>query len=231
MAFERIGAVESCTTNALDQALSARCGRKDAIGAQKGFGGAPAPEDDPPPENQTAAGAGRGGEGGNDAGKYKQAPSTPPRPHRQHLLEQAESYFHIDGAHHVDHPDRRPRGLADRASPGKPERRLSAGSPEGGHKHPDIDQAASPAVAARRPPPKGVWERDMGYPAVALLEDGRRIIRCRDDIQWILQKPRRGGHRWDDLGYFRDMEVLLSRIGQVKVIWLEPNAARHGGAE
>lgn len=200
-------------------------------------------EDDPPPENQTAPGTSRGGEDGDDVGKYKQALSTPPRHHRQHLLEQAESYFHIDGAHHVDHPGRRRKtrqeliagcefwGLADRASPGKAARRLSAGPPEGGHKHPDLGQTPKADVAGFAPRQKTVWERDTAYPAVAHLEDGRRIIRCRDNIQWILQKPRRGGHRWDDLGYFRDMNVLLSRIGQVKVMWLEPNAARHGGAE
>ena len=87
------------------------------------------------------------------------------------------------------------------------------------HKRPVIGQPAAAAVAAPPASTKGIRERDTAYPAVAHLEDGRRIIRCRDDIQWILQKPRSGGHRWDDLGYFRDREVLLSRIGQTKVRW------------
>jgi hypothetical protein len=45
----------------------------------------------PPPENQTAAGANRGGEVGSDKPcKSKQVPSTPLRLHRQHLLAQRE---------------------------------------------------------------------------------------------------------------------------------------------
>ena len=95
----------------------------------KGIFNDSAPEDDPPPENQAAPEASRGGEGGNNKARVNLPKTLLTRfaPHRQHLLEQAESYFHIDGAHHVDHPDRRPKtrrelidgcefgGLADRA--------------------------------------------------------------------------------------------------------------------
>jgi hypothetical protein len=39
-----------------------------------------------------------------------------------------------------------------------------------------------------------------------------RVIDCRDGLQWIVQRRRRGG-TWADLGYFRNRDVLIERCG------------------
>ena len=60
-------------------------------------------------------------------------------------------------------------------------------------------------------PARGVRERDDDYPMVFRINTNRRVIRCRDNIQFIYQKRTKGG-RWQDLGYFRDTRVMFERI-------------------
>lgn len=67
-------------------------------------------------------------------------------------------------------------------------------------------RAVAHVPASRRKP----QERDDAYPVLVRF-DTRRVIRCQNDLQWILQT--RSGHRWRDLGYFRNKDVLLERIG------------------
>ena len=41
--------------------------------------------------------------------------------------------------------------------------------------------------------------------------DRHRVITCKDDIQWILQRRKRGGAErpWRGVGYFRTREALI----------------------
>jgi hypothetical protein len=48
------------------------------------------------------------------------------------------------------------------------------------------------------------------YPVVDRIGADLRVIRCKDDIQWILQ--RRSSGQWRALGYFRNKDVLAERI-------------------
>jgi hypothetical protein len=58
---------------------------------------------------------------------------------------------------------------------------------------------------------RGVWERDDAYPCIVRVGDVR-VIECRDRLQWIWQRRRKGG-TWRDLGYFRNRNVLIERSG------------------
>lgn len=60
-------------------------------------------------------------------------------------------------------------------------------------------------------PGRGVREREEAYPALVRVGD-LRVIECRDRLQWILQRRRKGG-RWVELGYFRNRGVLIERSG------------------
>jgi hypothetical protein len=71
--------------------------------------------------------------------------------------------------------------------------------------------AACAAHARVKKAHRGLWERDDGWPAI--VRDGdRRVIECKDRLQWILQRRRPNG-RWVDLGYFRNRDVLIARCG------------------
>ncbi len=52
-------------------------------------------------------------------------------------------------------------------------------------------------------------KRDETYPVLVRLDDNSRIINCRDDMQWILQ--RRTGPAWRSVSYFRNRDVLIER--------------------
>ncbi len=56
-------------------------------------------------------------------------------------------------------------------------------------------------------------ESDDNYARVAArLDDRWRVIVCRDDLQWILQRPdgeRAGGARWTGVSYCLSREALL----------------------
>jgi len=55
-------------------------------------------------------------------------------------------------------------------------------------------------------------ESDDAYqPVVARLNDGWRVIVCRDRIQWILQKAKKSGHgtEWRGRSCCRTREALL----------------------
>lgn len=70
-------------------------------------------------------------------------------------------------------------------------------------------------------------ETDDAYVAVvAKLSDRWRVIRCRDDIQWILQR-RKGwtgaAPRWTGDSYFRNREALV-RVTHAKAGDCDPTA-------
>lgn len=46
---------------------------------------------------------------------------------------------------------------------------------------------------------------------IAVLSDGWRVIICKDGIQWILQRRKKGGAQrpWRGQGYFRTRRALL----------------------
>ena len=107
------GAVESCATNKLSQQLGRGCGSKWPLDPLNEPSTAPAP-DNPTPEKDTAARGWDQGGGKDQAGKLQHPPSKPRQTRRQEFIDLAEAVFNrdsvaadIDGAHHVDHPDRR----------------------------------------------------------------------------------------------------------------------------
>ena len=53
-------------------------------------------------------------------------------------------------------------------------------------------------------------EQSDAYPSIARVNPSWRVIRCRDDMQWILQ--RRDGATWRGNSFHRDRDVLLDRI-------------------
>jgi hypothetical protein len=93
------------------------------------------------------------------------------------------------------------------------------------------------ATAVDHPPPRAGWIHEVkhdgyrtlliiehhktraytrngydAYPGVVVRDGDRRVIECRDGIQFILQRRRQGG-RWIDLGYFRNRDALIARCG------------------
>ena len=73
---------------------------------------------------------------------------------------------------------------------------------------PEVPFAAVRTVSTRLRP----REKDDAYPIVARLNERWRVIRCADDIQWILQKH--SGGRWRGNSFHRDRDVLLQRIAE-----------------
>src|SRR5882724_1291746 len=74
----------------------------------------------------------------------------------------------------------------------------------------DIGEVPSPAVTVVPARHNRPHEADEAYPAIAQLNDRWRVINCRDDLQWILQKFE--GKRWRGNSYHRDRAVLIERI-------------------
>ena len=72
---------------------------------------------------------------------------------------------------------------------------------------PKVPSAAVDPILA---PVRARQERSDNYPCIARLNDRWRVIRCADDVQWILQ--RRKGVLWFGNSYHRDRAVLLQRI-------------------
>ena len=70
-------------------------------------------------------------------------------------------------------------------------------------------------------------ESDDNYDrVVARLDDRWRVIVCRDDVQWILQRrdgERAGRARWTGVGYFLTREALL-RVSRASCAWIDPAA-------
>jgi hypothetical protein len=58
---------------------------------------------------------------------------------------------------------------------------------------------------------RGVWEEDDAYPCLVRVSDTRRVIICREGIQWILQSF--NGKRWRNVSYHRDRDALIERSG------------------
>ena len=84
---------------------------------------------------------------------------------------------------------------------------------------PEVPFAAVRTVSTRLRP----REKDDAYPIVARLNERWRVIRCADDIQWILQKH--SGGEWRGNSFHRTREVLLQRIaercGEVNAVALD----------
>ena len=53
-------------------------------------------------------------------------------------------------------------------------------------------------------------ETDATYPVVVRVSDKVRVINCKDDLQWIVQK-RDGGH-WKGVSLCRTREVLIRDV-------------------
>ena len=85
---------------------------------------------------------------------------------------------------------------ADRDSPDPYPRNVEA---------PSAALIAVPARQSRR-------EKDEAYPYIAQLNARWRVISCRDDLQWILQ--RLDGDQWRGNSFHRDRDVLLQRIAE-----------------
>ena len=70
-------------------------------------------------------------------------------------------------------------------------------------------------------------ESDDDYArVVARLDDRWRVIVCRDDLQWILQRrdgERAGRARWTGVGYFLTREALL-RVSRASCVRVDPAA-------
>ena len=59
---------------------------------------------------------------------------------------------------------------------------------------------------------RAAHETADGYArVVARLCDGWRVIACKDDLQWILQRRKKGGAErpWRAVGYFRTRDALM----------------------
>lgn len=67
---------------------------------------------------------------------------------------------------------------------------------------------------------------DAYFAVVAKLGDRWRVIRCRDDIQWVLQRregQRHGRPRWTGDGYLTTREALI-RVCRAKAGDCDPTA-------
>jgi hypothetical protein len=63
-------------------------------------------------------------------------------------------------------------------------------------------------------PPVGRAECADSYPALAYLSDSRRVIACRDGLQWIIQRRRSVcPNSWRGISFCRTKEALLRCAG------------------
>ncbi len=73
---------------------------------------------------------------------------------------------------------------------------------------------------------RATQETADGYRRViARLCDGWRVIVCKDDLLWILQRRKNGGaeHPWRGVGYFRTCEALM-RLCAASCLRIDPAA-------
>lgn len=81
--------------------------------------------------------------------------------------------------------------------------------------NPDIVQSPLSFQCSSRRPVR-LREEDDGYPhIVAKLADRWRVIKCRDDLQWILQRrsgERGGAARWKSERFCRTRDGLMASI-------------------
>jgi len=71
------------------------------------------------------------------------------------------------------------------------------------------EHAETPNAAGRGVPAPSHRESDLTYPSLATLSDKWRVINCKDDIQWIVQ--RREGQHWRGVSFHLDRDVLIER--------------------
>jgi hypothetical protein len=80
-----------------------------------------------------------------------------------------------------------------------PERTLTSASPE---------PILKPCAAQTHiPGPPNHREKNESYPVVASLNDKTRVIRCKDNIQWIVQ--RKSGEHWQGRSFCRTRSALI----------------------
>lgn len=101
--------------------------------------------------------------------------------------------------------------LSNTLLPGTRQDHAIAPQPSNGFPRPVMAEDAFAGVAHFAKPAPGVRERDDDYPVVFRIDRNRRVIRCRDNIQFIFQKRTKGG-RWRDLGYFLNTAIMFERI-------------------
>jgi len=79
--------------------------------------------------------------------------------------------------------------------------------------HPDrFSNAPASNKSTSSAPPVSHRERDDDYrDVVCRLDANRRVINCKDDIQWI-EQIRQGG-QWRGHSFFRHRSVLIERSG------------------
>lgn len=89
---------------------------------------------------------------------------------------------------------------------------LLIGSPLCGHNPRNAPRGLRP-LPIRSGAPTTVYARegDDHYPAITRWNGSRRVIECRDRLQWIVQ--RRVGGRWRNVSYHRDRDALIERCG------------------
>ena len=59
-------------------------------------------------------------------------------------------------------------------------------------------------------------ESDTNYPEVIYILSHRiRVINCRNNIQWILQKSDKNGHRWRGLSYHLHRSSLIREANKL----------------
>src|SRR4030095_13558045 len=82
--------------------------------------------------------------------------------------------------------------------------------------HPIIARKETPAPATVY----GRQESDESYEGVISREGDLRIVNCRDDIQWIVQ--RLTGGRWRNKSFHRTRASLIQRYGPLEMILALP---------
>ena len=50
-------------------------------------------------------------------------------------------------------------------------------------------------------------EADDSYPGIVMISDKVRVVNCKDDMQWIVQ--RRSGDQWRAMSFCRTRKVLI----------------------
>jgi hypothetical protein len=70
----------------------------------------------------------------------------------------------------------------------------------------DSDLGVKPVLGGI--PGRRVQESDGAYPCLVMVSDKLRVINCRDDMQWIIQR-RQGADEWRGVSYCRTREALI----------------------
>jgi len=75
--------------------------------------------------------------------------------------------------------------------------------------------ADAPCLRSLKSAPDTLWRSKQAecrddYPALVYLSERLRVIKCRDGIQWVLQRKRSNGkNRWRGVAFCRTREALI----------------------